>query len=157
MTVSYEFIGLDYWDMIFPSLCITNDEIKTATKDDLNTIISMYIISTGIVNTVYDVNGFLSNDLYLAIKLWAAQHKGKLVMNSRLFMNIIDTETKLPVKVLEIIYMKQNGNTENVYLLNTLSADGRKNGNTVYVNGSDIKINYDINQPVIVITKDDPK
>lgn len=154
MTVSYEFIGLEYWDMIFPSLCITNDEIKTATKNDLNTIISMYIISTGIVNTIHDENGFLSNDLYLAIKLWAAQHKGKLVMNSRLFMNIIDIETKLPIKVLEIIYMKQDGNVENVYLLNSLNADGRKNGNMIYVNGSNIKINYDINQPVIVINKD---
>ena len=140
--------------MIFPSLCITNDEIKTATKNDLNTIISMYIISTGIANTVHDENGFLSNDLYLAIKLWAAQHKGKLVMNSRLFMNIIDIETKLPIKVLEIIYMKQDGNVENVYLLNSLNADGRKNGNMIYVNGSNIKINYDINQPVIVINKD---
>ena len=114
----------------------------------------MYIISTGIANTVHDENGFLSNDLYLAIKLWAAQHKGKLVMNSRLFMNIIDIETKLPIKVLEIIYMKQDGNVENVYLLNSLNADGRKNGNMIYVNGSNIKINYDINQPVIVINKD---
>lgn len=160
MNISYENnIGLDTWDMIFPSMVMDSAEIRKASRDEINDAISIYVIGTGTLFSVSNSNDtYLSDELFIALKTWATKFNGKAVFNTKCFENIINEDMNVPLKILEACYIKENTNKPiPMYVMMDMDIDGRKEDDIIITTTDDVSIKYNINQPVIVITKDDPE
>lgn len=158
MNVEYKNVNVNHWSKNYESLCISSKEIHDHNKKEINTVIENYIQSVG-VDTCTTEDSYISFQLYLAIKMWAAKFpNGTIAVGVMEIPNLINKELDKPLCLAEIACISdmtdKNSTISPVYFLENVSANGDKEDDILYYYPESIRCNYNIAQPMIIIDKE---
>lgn len=106
MTVTYDYSGINTWDLTYPTMFINSEEIKQARRHEINRIISIY--ANGI--EAYSGCNVVNSELYLTLKMWATR-PGVFAINARQLANLLNPISREPMKAIEIAYLNNETNT----------------------------------------------
>ena len=158
MNIEYKNIDIKHWSKNYKSLCISSKEIHDHDKEEINEVIENYIHSVN-VDTCTVEDSYISFQLYLAIKMWAAScPNGAIVVGVMEIPQLINREINKPLHLAEIACISdekdENKTINPVYFLENVSASGEKEDNIIYYIPESVKCSYNIAQPMIVIDKE---
>lgn len=120
MTVTYDYSGVNTWDLTYPTMFINSEEIKQARRLEINRII--YIYANGI--EAYSNHDIVSSELYLTLKMWATR-PGVFAINARQLTNLLNPISREPMKAIEIAYLdNETNNFSMIYEIESVKTSG---------------------------------
>ena len=147
MKVSYEYSGLNSWDLSNPTLFIDSKELNKSNKNELNKLISIYV--NGI--EAYCGKEAICDDLYLTLKMWSIRD-GMFAINARRFDNLLNPVSLEPIRVFEIAFLEPSTHQFiMIYEVTSVNASGTKINNTIVMDPKNCKYSYSIRRPKLEI------
>lgn len=137
------------------SLFIEAEDMRNMRKTELNDLLGLYILGVDTLQTIVDNNLIVSNELFLALKLWLAYSKGRFIIFTRIIDDIYNVDTKEPIRVIEIGFESYTDNKiYSMYYIEDICVYQHKESGVKVIYPEEFQCTYHLVAPTIKIEEE---
>ena len=137
------------------SLFIEAEDMRNICKTELDDLLSLYILGASTLKTTVDSKNIVSNELFLALRLWLIYSKGRFIIFTRIIDDIYNVDTKEPIRVIEIGFESYTDNKiYSMYYIEDICVYQHKESGVKVIYPEEFQCTYHLMAPTIKIEEE---